>query len=196
MKVSREQKAENRRKILDAAARLFRERGIDAVGVDAVMAAAGLTHGAFYGHFSSKEDLVTHAFVHAMAQSDNSWREADDPTAMLAELYLAAEHCKHPGDGCALASLSAEVGRHGTAVQRALATGLNERVEALTALLGRGPEKRRRQTALATWSALVGAMILARAVDDPRLRDEILDAGKQAVAARPPARKRTRRRSG
>ncbi|MDB5219329.1 MAG: transcriptional regulator, TetR family [Myxococcaceae bacterium] len=181
MKVSREQKAENRRKILDAAARLFRERGIDAIGVDAVMAAAGLTHGAFYGHFASKNDLVAQAFDHAMSQADDAWRSATDPTKRLGELYLATEHCEHPGEGCALATLGPEVSRHGAAIQRALATGLHERVDALAALLEPGSVKERRAEAIATWATLVGAMVLARGVDDPKFRDEILAAGKKSV---------------
>lgn len=184
MKVSREQKAENRRKILDAAARLFRECGIDAVGVDAVMSAAGLTHGAFYGHFASKSDLVAQAFDHAMSQADNAWRGAKDPTKMLGELYLATEHCEHPGEGCALATMGPEVSRHGAAIQRALATGLHERVDALAALLEPGSEKERRAEAIATWATLVGAMVLARGVDDPKFRDEILAAGKKKSATR------------
>jgi TetR/AcrR family transcriptional repressor of nem operon len=76
MKVSREQFVANRTRILEAASRLFREKGFDGVGLNAVMQAAGLAQGAFYSHFRSKDELVAHACAHALAQSDESWRTA------------------------------------------------------------------------------------------------------------------------
>src|SRR5215813_374037 len=93
MKVSRERFAENRARIVDAASRLFREKGFDGVGLDAVMEAAGLTHGAFYGHFASKEDLIAQACAAAFAHADESWRAAAAPRRKLARLYLAEDHC-------------------------------------------------------------------------------------------------------
>src|SRR5262245_28093262 len=100
MKVSREQVAQNRRRILDAASRLFRERGFDGVGVDTVMKDAGLTHGAFYGHFDSKEELIAHACAHALSETNDRWKDAPDPRRALAEFYLGAQHFDDVGGGC------------------------------------------------------------------------------------------------
>jgi TetR/AcrR family transcriptional repressor of nem operon len=203
VKVSREQVAENRRRILTAASKLFREKGFDGVGVDAVMQSAGLTHGAFYGHFQSKEDLVAHACSHALADTDESWRSSSDPLRALAALYLNAEHCKNPGGGCLLAALGPDVARQSGAARRAFADALRIRIDSLAKLHAGSSAVQRREKAIATWAGLVGAMILARAVDDPALADEILKAGvavfgdKRAVANRSasPRKKVPRRRT-
>ena len=183
MKVSRARKAANRQRILEAAARLFRERGIEGVGLDAVMQAAGLTHGALYSHFADKDDLVAQACAHALQGGDDSWRTAPTPAAALARLYLSEAHCANRGGGCALAALGADAGRLGSPVRGALAAGLEERVARLAASL-RGAPRARRRRALAAWSTLVGALVLARAVDDPALSREILAAGRRALRGR------------
>jgi TetR/AcrR family transcriptional repressor of nem operon len=185
MKVSREQVAENRRRILAAASKLFRENGFDGVGVDAVMQSAGLTHGAFYGHFESKEDLVAHACAHALADTDESWLSSSHPLPALAALYLADEHCDNPGEGCLLAALGSEVARQGGAARRAFTDALRLRFDALTKVVPGGPPVKRREKAIATWAGLVGALILARAVDDPALADEILKSGIAVFGKKP-----------
>src|SRR5260370_34820347 len=94
MRVSREQAAENRRRIVDTASRLFRERGFDGVGVDAIMSSAGLTHGGFYGHFGSKDDLAAEAVMRALERS----AEKQSSYTTLTELrskYLPERHCHH-----------------------------------------------------------------------------------------------------
>src|SRR5882672_8982346 len=93
MKVTRERAAENHRRILEVASRLFRDHGFDGVGVDAIMKQAGLTHGGFYGQFKSKDDLIAQACAHALAGADVSWASAADPAAALAAAYLAPENC-------------------------------------------------------------------------------------------------------
>lgn len=177
MRVNREQVARNRERILEAASRLFRERGFDGVGVDAVMKEAGLTHGGFYGHFASKEDLVTQACAHGFTKMDEPWAAARDPLAALAAAYLAEDHCEQPGEGCLLPTLGSDIARQGGGVRQAYTEFLRERIDRLTTLLpGRSKAARRRQ-AIATWAGLVGAMMLARAVDDPALSAEIRKAG-------------------
>ena len=104
MKVSREQAALNRERIVDVAARLFREKGYDGIGVADLMKNAGLTHGGFYGHFASKEDLMIEACQHALHQSLEGWRAkvASDPQRALPaiiENYLTTRHRDQPGGG-------------------------------------------------------------------------------------------------
>src|SRR4029453_1501170 len=122
MKVTREQAAENREPILDAAAQLFRERGFDGIGVADLMKEAGLTHGGFYGHFSSKEDLIAEASARALTRSLADWskvadRGSGDPRAAGAPVYLSSRHRDNPGAGCLLAALGPDVSRQGRAVR-------------------------------------------------------------------------------
>src|SRR5437868_7121159 len=118
MKVTREQAAASRERILAAASRLFRERGLDGIGVADLMQDAGLTHGGFYGHFSSKEELMAEACANALGKSVQRWaklaeREGARALEALLESYLSKEHRDNPGRGCALATLGADVARQG-----------------------------------------------------------------------------------
>src|SRR5437870_9078504 len=113
MKVSREQAAQNRERILHAAAQLFRERGFEGVGVADLMKEAGLTHGGFYGHFSSKEDLMAQACARASARSRSLWsklaeRSPQDPLSEIAGVYLTSRHRDNPGEGCLMAALATD----------------------------------------------------------------------------------------
>src|SRR2546421_954752 len=116
MKVSREQAAQNRERIVETAARLFRERGFEGIGVADLMKEAGLTHGGFYGHFSSKEDLMAKACARASARSRALWgklaeRAPDDPLSEIAGVYLTSRHRDNPGTGCLMAALAADASR-------------------------------------------------------------------------------------
>ncbi len=187
MKVSREQAAQNRERILDAAARLFRERGFEGIGVADTMKAAGLTHGGFYGHFSSKEDLIAQACARAFSRSHQRWsRRAgstpDDPLSSIIRSYLTPRHRDDPGTGCALAALGPDVARHGPGVRRAVTEGLRSAFNLLSGLVPGKSETARRQKAIGTYASLVGAMIMARAVGDPALSQEILDAVRAFVS--------------
>src|SRR4051794_15120593 len=113
MKVSREQAVQNRERIVETAARLFRERGFEGIGVADLMKEAGLTHGGFYGHFSSKEDLIAEASARALAQSlalftKVAERAPADPLPAIAGAYLTSKHRDNPGEGCVLAALGAD----------------------------------------------------------------------------------------
>lgn len=171
MRVSREQMAENRRRILDAASRLFREKGFQAVTVAEVMKAAGLTHGGFYGHFGSKDDLVAQTLAHALAPYTGG---RDDLCAYL-DAYLSPLHRDNTADGCPTAGLAADI-RHQTAAARvAMTEGLRSQIDRISeALPGVSPAERR-CVAIGSWAAMVGAVILARAIDDPALSDEVLE---------------------
>jgi TetR/AcrR family transcriptional repressor of nem operon len=171
MRVSREQVAENRRRILDAASRLFRANGFDAVSVAEVMKAAGLTHGGFYGHFSSKDDLVAQTLAHVLAGDGGG--EGDLRTYL--EAYLSPRHRDNAADGCPTAGLAADV-RHQTAAARAAMTeGLRSQIDRVSEALPGVSAADRRRAAIGSWAAMVGAVILARAIDDPALSDEVLE---------------------
>ncbi len=170
MKVSREQMAENRRRILDVASRLFREKGFDAVSVSEVMKAAGLTHGGFYGHFSSKDDLVAQALAHALAADSG---EGGDFLRYV-DVYLSPRHRDNPAGGCPTAGLAAAI-RHQTPDARsAMAEGLRSQIDRIEKALPELNPTDKRRAAIGSWAAMVGAVILARAIDDSVLSDEIL----------------------
>jgi len=181
MKVSKEQAAANRERIIDAAAALFRAKGFDGIGVADIMKAADLTHGGFYGHFASKDDLVAQASRRTMARSAQKWRRVvadapDQPYGALLDHYLTARHRDEPGRGCAFAALGNDAARSGKVVKDAFAEGLEALIEILAqAVPGRSKAARRRK-AVAAMAGLVGALSLARAVGDKVLSNEILDA--------------------
>lgn len=179
MRVTREQAAANREKILDVAGALFRERGFDGIGLADIMKRAGLTHGGFYGHFASKDDLAAEITSRVLGRP--GWMErltgTEKPSfAAVVRQYLSPRHRDDPGRGCLFAALGSDVVRQPRSVRRAFADGLRLRVEALSRLVPARSAAARRQKALATMAGLVGALILSRAVDDPKLSDEILEA--------------------
>jgi TetR/AcrR family transcriptional repressor of nem operon len=186
MKVSREQAAANRERILDVASRLFRERGLDGIGVADLMQGAGLTHGGFYGHFASKEELMALACDRALSDSLERWRAraargGKNPLPAIAKPYLSTRHRDDPGAGCALAALGAEVSRHAPPVRRAFTEGLRPLVDVLADAVPGKTRAARRRKALAIVAGMVGALVLARAVDDSELSQEILKAAEVAV---------------
>jgi TetR/AcrR family transcriptional repressor of nem operon len=186
MRVSREKAAENRERIVDAASRLFREKGFDGAGVDAIMHAAGLTHGGFYGHFGSKDDLAAEAVTRAFGRS----AEKQSRYAALSDLvsaYLSERHCADRGNGCAIAALGADMARQSQGVRRGLTAYVRAQLDHFTRLLRNGARASRRRRAIATFAGMVGALTLARAVDDPALSKEILEAARDAFGEERPA---------
>jgi TetR/AcrR family transcriptional repressor of nem operon len=187
MRVTRVEAAASRERVLDAAARLFRERGLDGVGVADIMKSAGLTHGGFYGHFDSKEDLMAQACLRAFDSSAERWRKAAARSGARAlpgivKSYLSTRHRDAPGAGCAVATLATDAVRQGPQVRRALTQGVLAQVETLARLVPGRTSASRRRKALAAYAAMVGAMVLARAVDDPKLSEEILAAAAASIA--------------
>src|SRR3954469_24340235 len=129
MKVSRAQAAETREKILNHAARMYREKGFDGIGIADLMKSAGMTHGGFYGHFSSKEDLMAQACARASSRARERWaklaeRAPEDPLSEIADVYLTARHRDNPGAGCLLAALGPDAARQGPAVRSAVTAGV------------------------------------------------------------------------
>lgn len=170
MKISREQVDANRHKILDAASRLFREHGFEAVTVAEVMKAAGLTHGGFYGHFKSKEDLIAQALEHALAAAP---KEEPFDLSRYAASYLSARHRDRIAEGCPIAALAAEATRASPEARAALTAGVRAQIERFTEQAP-GTKAQKRRTAVGTWAAMVGAVVLARLSDDEALSDDLL----------------------
>jgi TetR/AcrR family transcriptional repressor of nem operon len=170
MRVTQEQMRENRRRILSEASRLFREKGFEAVGVVEVMKAAGLTHGGFYGHFASKEDLMVHAIEHASNEKTGS--EASLPDFLTA--YLSPAHRDDAAGGCPMAALAADVRLRPASARSAMTSGIRSNLARIENALPDAVSERRRRQAIGTCAAMLGALILARAVDDGPLSDEIL----------------------
>lgn len=180
MRVTRERATENRAKVVAAAARLFREHGFDGVGVDAIMKEAGLTHGGFYANFASKGDLVAEAVAKGLADSRAKQRSQHSLQDFAAR-YLSPAHRTAVGEGCVLAALGPDAARHSDAVRAEATAHVKFEIDRLAGLLppGAPAARKRATTALAS---TIGALILARLVDDPRLSDEILAAAKTALA--------------
>jgi TetR/AcrR family transcriptional repressor of nem operon len=182
MRMTNERKAETHARILAAAGELFRGRGIDAVGVDAIMHQAGLTHGGFYAHFASKEALVAEMSAAALARSAARWerisQETDPATAFarIVETYLDPAHVAVAERGCVLATLGPEMARRRDACP-AITASICRMLDVLRHCL----PPRRRQCALSTLSTMVGAVVLARLCDEPRLADEFLAGARRAA---------------
>jgi TetR/AcrR family transcriptional repressor of nem operon len=185
----REQKAETRRRILDAAARLFRESGYDGVGVDAIMNEVGLTAGGFYSHFSSKEALFSEAMASALAPG-STLRAAKtpgpptvgtaDPLVALIKGYLSRAHRDMVADGCPLPTLSPDVARKSEATRESYQQQFLNFVHEIEALLPADSEKAR-EHALSLIAQCVGGVMLSRAVRDQKLSDQILKSCREAA---------------
>ncbi|NJQ03028.1 TetR/AcrR family transcriptional regulator [Streptomyces zingiberis] len=195
-RITQEDKARNRRNILEAAGRMFRSQGIDAVGIAELMKEAGLTHGGFYNHFASKNDLVVEVYGASFAASLGSLaRTVEDgsgqggaPLKRVLDGYLSTAHRDAPDGGCPSASLVTDAGRHSVAVQSAYAEGVEGYLRGFAAEFLREAEEKgdaldpdeARSRAIRLLSEMVGALMLARAVRhvEPGLSDEILRTGR------------------
>ncbi len=179
MRVTREKAAENRQAILIAAARLFRERGLSGVGVDALTEAAGLTHGSLYSQFGSKERLAAEAFDHALRTSAVRMGDAVTLEDYIAR-YLSTDHRERRGDGCVMAALACEIPLHPGPIRHSFTGAVRAVMKRIAGLL---PGRRASEDdALAVVATMVGALVLARAVDDPELSDRILAAARTRLA--------------
>jgi len=183
MRYARGHKDSTRRHIIEVAARRFREDGIAAAGLAGLMADAGLTNGAFYGHFDSKEDLVRDALVCGLEERARDLRAATGKGAWLEasiRRYLSPAHRDNPGRGCPTAALVAEIARSPRSTRDAFGRRLAAHVDLIASGLRGAPASRRRR-AIAIHGVMVGTLQLARAVGDRRLSDEILESGVSAA---------------
>ena len=175
MRVTKEKAAENRERILTEAARLFRERGVSAVGMDALAEAAGMTHGNLYSQFGSKEHLATEALGRAFDASAAKYGEIET-LSLYVDRYLSPRQSGHSRKRLCHCDTRLRGPRQGNAIRRTFTEGLQRMMERLTRLLGPKAGRKCENEALAIAATLVGGMILARAVDDRELSDRILAA--------------------
>jgi TetR/AcrR family transcriptional regulator, transcriptional repressor for nem operon len=188
MRVSRIEAAENRQTVINVASRLFRERGFDGIGLKDLMEGAGLTQGAFYKQFASKEDLAAQASRRALESASRRWSAAaaenpKDPLGAVIAFYLSEGHRKEKMDGCPIVALGSDAARQGSNVKASFEAGIKTHLEVLGRLIadidGKGPKGKRK--AMAILSTMVGALTLSRVVNDPNLARAFLDAAVKQV---------------
>ena len=174
MRYPAEETTAKHERIVKEASRLFRERGFENVSVGEVMKAAGLTHGAFYAHFTSKEELQAAAVAYGQEVSLGRTQRSNgkESKESYADRYLSPWHRDHPGDGCTMAALGSEVARSTPELKAAFEQGLEDILSA------RGGD---RNEAIFQTAAMIGGVVLARAVQDPVLSDEILRSVRQKL---------------
>ncbi|TMJ79829.1 MAG: TetR/AcrR family transcriptional regulator [Alphaproteobacteria bacterium] len=186
MRVSRVQAAENRQTVINVASRLFRSRGFDGIGLKDLMKGAGLTQGAFYKQFASKEDLAAQASGRALESASRRWSAAaaanpKDPLAAVIAFYLSAEHREEKMDGCPIVALGSDAARQGSDVKASFEAGIRQYIELLSSWVGDADAEEPSGRAMAILSTMVGAVVLSRAVNDERLSKQFLQAAAQSV---------------
>lgn len=176
--------------ILEAASRLFRERGYDGVGVDAIMAEVGLTAGGFYAHFPSKKALFAESLTNAYeARNETLSAQASfsEDTQYLQNLifsYLSRTHRNMTSEGCIFPALTADVGRGDDETRESYEARLNEFLSTIEAQLpnaGAPPDQGTRERAIGVLVQMIGGILIARAVKDEKLSTDILKACRQAA---------------
>jgi TetR/AcrR family transcriptional repressor of nem operon len=188
MRKSRQEAAETRRRIVEVAAAEFRRNGIASTSLADVMAAAGLTHGGFYKHFASKEDLVAEACLQALHDNVDHVSQVIDKKKgkpalkAAAEDYLSTDHRDGVGAGCLFAALGGELAKSGDETRGAATEGLKQMLALLAAKDDSGDARAAEANAIAMWSTMVGALTLSRMVSDPALSKKILKEAQKHLA--------------
>ena len=184
MRYEKGHKEATRQHIIDVASAQFREGGVAAVGIAGIMSAAGLTNGAFYAHFESKEDLVREVLLDALADRERRLRsnlEAGVGLEIALRDYLSARHRDAAGSGCPAAALVAEIARHPKKTRDVFTDRVFEFIPMLAERIGSGTAAERRRNATAIYGLMIGALQLSRAVSDKKLSDEILENAVEAA---------------
>ena len=190
MRYSREHKLETHARIVRKASVRLREKGAHGVGVADLMKEAGLTHGGFYAHFDSRDDLVIEAFTHAMDRSTERWRKLVEQTprekrfATIVNSYLTSLHRDDPGRGCAIPTLGAEIARESARTRRVFAGRLDQMIDILADQVPNLPRKAARKRAAAAMATMIGTLVMARVAGSGDFSDEILGTGREALLGR------------
>jgi TetR/AcrR family transcriptional repressor of nem operon len=186
MRVSRTQAAENRQTVINVASRLFRERGFDGIGLKDLMKGAGLTQGAFYKQFASKEDLAVEASRRAMESASGRWSDAaaahpDDPLGAVIGFYLSGDHRGEKMDGCPIVALGSDAARQGPEVKAQFEAGIKAHLDVLGRFIAGVDGEASRSKAMAILATMVGAVTLSRLVNEPDLAQALLAAAAEQV---------------
>jgi TetR/AcrR family transcriptional regulator, transcriptional repressor for nem operon len=180
MRYSKDHKQATRRRIVEAAGRRFKQDGIDGAGVATVMSDAGLTNGAFYHHFTSKEDLVANVLadqLRAQRQSFQAQPEDRSGLAAIIRSYLSPQHRDQSADGCPSAALLDEIDRRPTATRQVFTDELLGIADDIAARLDPSDPEATRTDALALFGLMIGTLQIARALTDRALSDQLLSRG-------------------
>jgi TetR/AcrR family transcriptional repressor of nem operon len=184
MRYSAEHKQETREKIVRTASRHLRKHGRKGVGIVELMSNLDLTHGGFYKHFASKEQLLAEAVAKAFDETESRFTEAVSKAKpgtelrTLIEYYLSLEHCGNSSEGCPMAALASEISRFPRPVRAEIDRALKRRVKRVARLMPGATEKERERNCMALLSGLIGTVSVARAVADPETRKAVLNASK------------------
>jgi TetR/AcrR family transcriptional repressor of nem operon len=185
---SKAEKAENHERIVQVAAGIFRELGLDGISVADLMQSAGLTHGGFYRHFDTRDDLVAEAVERALedgsAAADAIAANPRSSIATVVDAYLSLAHRDNIASSCAVSALANDVARSTDRARSAYSQQVGRYASLIAGLIAHMPQKKRRSTALAALATLVGAVSLARAVNDEALSREILKSAADDLKAR------------
>lgn len=190
MRYGPEQAEKTKARVVKIAAAQMRKRGPEKVAVADVMQRAGLTHGGFYAHFGSKDDLIAAAVRQMFAEAREMFRGAtegkDKPEALRSYInaYVSTTHRDHPERGCAIAALSSDIHRQGRKARAAYDEGISGLVARIAELLPERDDADRRQAAVSMVAEMTGAVAAARAVSDAVLSDEILASARRSLRAR------------
>ena len=184
---SKADKAESHDRILQVAAARFRESGVDGIGVADLMKDAGLTHGGFYRHFASRDELVAEAIERALREGAGAVAAVanvkEASLAALVDCYLSTAHRDDLATSCAVTTLAADVARSNDRARSAYTRQVGAYVELLTRLIAGDKQRSRRMKAIAALATLVGAVSMARAVNDEKLSREILKSAADELKA-------------
>ena len=186
MRYAKGHKDETRRHILDVASAQFRESGIAAVGLAGIMSEAGLTNGAFYSHFSSKEDLVREVLTDVLTRREERHKaNLESGVALQTTIrdYLSTRHRDRAGTGCPTAALVAEIARHPKPTRDAFTAKMSDIITLMAEQIPQGSAQERRRKATTIYATMVGALQLSRAVNDRQMSDEILANAADAALA-------------
>lgn len=179
MRYSAEHKDSVRARIVEHASRALRKSGLDGVSIPALMKKAGLTHGGFYAHFADRDELVAEAITHASHETGSAVFDGSPDLGTCLARYLSVDHVAHPDHGCVVAALGSDATRQRASVRRAFAHAALGLARLVQRKLGPTRATEPSDEALALTSQMIGAVILARVVDDPKLAARILRAAQR-----------------
>jgi len=180
-----EQKSETHARIIDAAARSFRKHGSEGQGVARLMKDVGMTHGGFYRHFESKEDLLVDAITRGFQDTADGMIAAaakapqGEQLRTIIERYLSLEHLEDPGGGCVLSTLASEIARQRPTVRARINAAMKSYRERLLPFLPGKDDAEKRRQFIVLFPAMAGVLMTARAMSDPAARKEILSVARR-----------------